>query len=208
MFEDTEHLGIAGAAGVTLEVTKKRVFTAFIFLLATWCGLAVLLRVSRHGSVPTDLHADVLRQPGNAPAEVKAGVRAALKEFQDGYVQRDPKNLDAFMDRLFEKNDDILILGTGRSEWSRGYPAAVEFVRRDWAGWGDFRFNVNDALVSSHGDVAWVATVGTVQLRHSNRQVRFSAVLTRHGNKWLFRQMQFQYEDRPVTPANLLLLRR
>lgn len=193
---------------MTLEVTKMRVFTALIFLLATWCGLAFLLEVNHHDRASADSHAEVLRQPGNAPVEVKAGVQAALKDFQDGYAQRNPKNLDAFMDRLFDKNDDILILGTGRSEWSRGYPAAVEFVRRDWAEWGDFRFNVNDALVSSHGDVAWMATVGTVQFRHSSRQVRFSAVLTRHGDKWLFRQMQFQYEDRAITAENLLLLRR
>ena len=193
-----------------LEVTKKRVFTALIFLLSCLCGLAVLFQTVQHkgASTPADLHAEVLRQPGDAPPAVKAGVQAALRDFQDGYIHRDPKNLDAFMDRLFEKNDDLLILGTGRLEWSRGFPAAVDFVRNDWASWGDFRFNVDDAIVSSHGDVAWVATVGTVQFRRSNQQVRLSAVLTRHGNKWLFQQMQFQYEDRPVTPASLLLLRR
>jgi hypothetical protein len=195
---------------VTLEVTRKRVLAALAAVLFVLCGFALffgfLLR--RSAVAQPDFHAQVLRQRGNAPPAVQAGVLAALRDFQDGYVHRDPRILDAFMGRLFEKNDDVLILGTGRSEWSRGYGAATEFIRRDWTMWGDFRFAVDDSIVSSYGDVAWVATIGTVHFRRSDRQVRFSAVLTRHGDKWLFRQMQFQYEDRPVTAANLLLLRR
>jgi hypothetical protein len=81
------------------------------------------------------------------------------------------------MNRLFEKNEGTLIPGTGGSGWPREFPAAQEFVRGDWAGWGDFRFSVDDALVSSYGDVAWVATVGAVQFRRSNRQVGFPRCL-------------------------------
>jgi hypothetical protein len=112
------------------------------------------------------------------------------------------------MSRLFEKNDDILILGTDRSEWVRGYPAAAEFIRADWANWGDFRFAVDDSIICSSGDVAWVASVGAVRFNGVDRPVRFSAILTRHGDNWLFRQVHFQWEDRPASPASMLLAQR
>lgn len=194
---------------VTIEVTRKRALSVLGVVVVGLCA-AALLCLSPHGRVAAraDLHGDVLRQPGSAPADVQAGVRAALRDFQEGYVRRDPSTLDAFMGRLFEPSDDLLLLGTGPSEWSRGYPAATAFVRRDWAAWGDFRFGIDDAIVSSQGDVAWVATMGAVHYKKYDRPVRFSAVLVRHGNRWLFRQMQFQYEDGGAQAAGLLLLHR
>ena len=92
-------------------------------------------------------------QAGDAPLSVRAGVLAALTDFQEGYVKRDPKELDAFMNRLFPKNDDILLLGTDAGEWARGYPAVGEFIRTDWLNWGDFKFAVDDSIVWSSGDV-------------------------------------------------------
>ena len=80
---------------------------------------------------------------------MRAGVLAALTDFQKGYVKRDPKELDAFMNRLFPKKDDILLLGTDAGEWARGYPAVGEFIRADWMNLGDFRFAVDDSVVWS-----------------------------------------------------------
>jgi hypothetical protein len=135
---------------------------------------------------------------------VRAGVLAALTDFQKGYVKRAPKELDAFMNRLFLKDDDILLLGTDAGEWARGYPAVGEFIRTDWLNWGDFRFAVDDSTVWSSGDLAWIASIGTVHERGSDRPLRFSAILTRHGNRWLFRQVHFQWDDRDPSPADLL----
>jgi hypothetical protein len=197
---------------LTVAMTRKRRLGALV-AIGAGMGAATLTalhaRSDAYASLSAKpLHEDAMSQPGDAPADVQAGVHVALREFQDGYVKRDPKALDAFMDRLFEKNDDLLLLGTGASEWARGFPAATEFVRRDWAAWGDFRFAVDETIVSSSGDVAWIATMGTVHYKKYDRPVRLSAVLTRHGNKWLFRQMQFQYEDGGAKAAGLLLLHR
>ena len=197
---------------MTVAMTRRRRLGALV-AIGVGMGAATLTALHARSDAyarlsAQPLHADAMRQPGDAPADVQAGVHAALRTFQDGYVKRDPKTLDAFMDRLFEKNDDLLLLGTGASEWSRGFPAATEFVRRDWAYWGDFRFAADDAIVSSSGDVAWIATMGTVHYKKYDRPVRFSAVLTRHGGRWLFRQMQFQYEDGGAKAAGLLLLHR
>ena len=206
---------IFGESELTLEISRRRALSA-LAAVVVGIGAAVLIAFTvlhphvdaGAGNLANIFHGDVLRQGGSAPADVQAGVRATLRDFQDGYVHRDPKTLDAFMSRLFENNDDVLMLGTGPSEWSRGFPAATEFVRRDWAYCGDFRFAVDETIVSSSGDVAWIATMGTVHYKKYDRPVRLSAVLTRHGDRWLFRQMQFQYEDSGATAAGLLLLHR
>jgi hypothetical protein len=138
-----------------------------------------------------------LLQAGDAPPAVRAGVLASLEAFQEGFVKRDPGNLNSFMNRLFPKDGQVLILGTegGTNEWVRGTPAAAEFIRDDWQNWGDFRFNVDQSIICSSGNVAWVATVGSVNLYGTRRPLRFSATLARDGDNWLFRQVQFQWDD-------------
>ncbi len=145
-----------------------------------------------------------LQQAGDAPPLVRAGVLTALRAFQDGYIKRDPKDLDSFMSRLFQKSDDILILGTDGGEWVRGYPAAAKFIRADWLGWGDFRFAVDDSIISGSGDVVWIASIGAVHFKGGARPVRFSAILTRDGSNWLFREASFQWDDRDPSPADIL----
>jgi len=61
-----------------------------------------------------------LQHAGDAPPAVRSGVLTALRPLQDGYIRRDPKDLDSFMSRLFARNGDILILGTDAGEWVRG----------------------------------------------------------------------------------------
>lgn len=186
-------------------LTRKRIFSALtiaVFVLGAFTfGFVSSLHLK--SAVSGDLRKHLL-PAGDAPLPVRAGVLAALRDFQEGYVKRDPKELDAFMNRLFSKNDDILVLGTNAGEWARGYPAVGEFIRRDWLNWGDFRFAVDDSIVWSSGDVAWMASIGALHKNGSDRPLRLSAILTRHGNRWLFRQLQFQWEHRNPSPADLL----
>jgi len=127
-----------------------------------------------------------------------------LRAFQEGYIRRDPKELDSFMNRLFPANDDILLLGTDADEWVRGYSAVAEFIRADWLKWGDFRFAVDDSIVWSTGDVAWIASVGVVHGGRADRPLRFSAILTRQGRNWVFRQVHFQWDDRDPRSSDIL----
>ncbi|MGA7106462.1 MAG: nuclear transport factor 2 family protein [Terracidiphilus sp.] len=135
---------------------------------------------------------------------MRSGVLTALRAFQAGYIQRDPKDLDSFMSRLIAKNDDVLILGTDAGEWVRGYPAAAGFIRADWQGWGDFRFAVEDSIICSDGDVAWTTSTGDVHFKGANRALRFSAILKRDGSNWLFHELHFQWDDRDPSPADVL----
>lgn len=188
------------------RLTYRRVLGGLAALLFVFIFFLLGFVSSRHArtaAVPSEVRKAYLTQPGDATPAERAGVLVALRGFQDGYVKRDPKDLDAFMNRLFLKDDDVLLQGTDSGEWVRGYSAVGEFIRADWTGWGDFRFAVDDSIVWCTGDVAWIASVGTLRQHGSERPLRFSAVLTRHGNDWRFRQVHFQWDDSGPDSTNL-----
>jgi hypothetical protein len=93
-------------------------------------------------------------------------VRNLLRQFQVGYTQRDQSQLDEFME-LFVAGDELQVIGTnaveaGKEEWCMGRAATRELVSSDWEHWGDVRFDVEGAHITVRGDVAWLATTGTV----------------------------------------------
>ncbi len=155
-------------------------------------------------SASGEIRHQYLRPAGDAPPAVKAGVLVALRAFQEGYTRRDPKEITAFMTRLFPRNSDVLLLGTDSGEWVRGYPAVSEFIKNDWEKWGNFSFSADDAIISSAGDVAWITSVGVLHEATVDRPLRFSAILTRNDNKWLFRQVHFQWDERDPATADLI----
>jgi hypothetical protein len=146
-----------------------------------------------------------LSHKGDAQEQVRAAVLTSLRAFQSGYSKRDPAIISSFMEQLFPKEGDILLLGTDSGEWIEGYQRVGEFIANDWRGWGDVRLDVDNAMVSADDDVAWLTTIGTVGSGSSpTRTIRFAAVLTRSDGRWLFRHIQFQWDDSPETLAELL----
>jgi hypothetical protein len=191
---------------VTLGLTRKGVLSVLAAVLLMFGGFAFGFVSCLHmKSVASgDRRHRYLLQTGDAPAPVREEVLVALRAFQEGYTRRDPKDLDSFMHRLFPENSDILLLGTDADEWVRGYRPVAEFIRTDWLKWGDFRFAVDDSIIWSSGDVAWIASVGVVREQGVDRPLRFSAILTRNGNNWLFRQVHFQWDARDPSPSDVL----
>lgn len=95
-------------------------------------------------------------------------VRETLQQFQDGYTRRDVAAIQEFRE-LFVSDDDIELIGTGAietgdDEWCLGIDASCDLVQNDWEGWGDLTLDVEDARIHVLGDVAWLATTGTVQM--------------------------------------------
>jgi ketosteroid isomerase-like protein len=189
--------------GLTRKTILSALAAALLMLGCFTCGFVSSLHLK--SGAPSDVRHRYLLQKGDAPDLVRAEVLAALRAFQEGYLRRDPKELDSFMYRLFPKDDDILLMGTDAEEWARGYSAVGQFIREDWLKWGDFRFEVDDSIVWSSGDVAWVASVGVLHGQRSDRALRFSSILTRSGHNWLFRQVHFQWDDRDPRATDLLL---
>lgn len=99
---------------------------------------------------------------GNANDNIQLSVKDMLKKFQEGYTKRDVNLLDFYIEELFSKKSDALIVGTADSEWCLGIEEIKELVELDWKYWGDLELNIDGAVISSYGDVAWVTTEGLV----------------------------------------------
>ena len=95
-------------------------------------------------------------------------VRETLQQFQHGYTLRQTERIDSFC-RLFVPEDDLEVIGTaavdpGDDEWRLGAEEASNLFINDWEGWGDLVLAVADARIHTLGDVAWLATTGTVTM--------------------------------------------
>jgi hypothetical protein len=109
------------------------------------------------------------------------------------------------MEQLFPKDQEIVLLGTDRGEWIEGYQPVGEFIANDWRYWGEVQLEVEDAVIWEANDVAWLTTVGTVGSGNAGKRgIRFSAVLTRSNGRWLFRYIQFEWDDTPEKLSGLV----
>ena len=147
------------------RLTRKRILAGMAAFVLAFGFFSLGFISSRHlrSAARNDDRKAYLAQAGNATPSERTAVLAALRVFQEGYVKRDPRQLDAFMNRLFVKDDDVLLMGTDSGEWRRGYSQVAEFIGTDWTSWGDFRFAVDDSIVWCAGDVAWIVSIGTLR---------------------------------------------
>jgi hypothetical protein len=108
------------------------------------------------------------------------------------------------MQRLFPEDHDTRVIGTDAAEWKTGNDSIAQFIKADWLEWGDVHLAVDDSSISSSANVAWLATTGREVSAHSSRAIRFTAVLIRRDGRWLFRQIQFQWDERPLSFSDLV----
>ncbi len=94
-----------------------------------------------------------------------------LERFQEGYTKRDTSILDGYADELF--TSDIFIIGTGSSEWPNGIDEAKNLIKWDWERWGDLKINGEEAIISTHNDVAWFAVQGTLTYKFNSEEYIF-----------------------------------
>lgn len=93
--------------------------------------------------------------------ESREEILAVLKRFQDGYAMRDLSRLDEVME-LFAPGDEPEMIGIGASERFHGREQIRGMIESDWKYWGDVIFDVPEARIKVHGDVAWLTTRGAV----------------------------------------------
>jgi len=101
-------------------------------------------------------------------------VRAVLQQFQDGYTRRDIEALDEFMG-LFVPEEELEVIGTdatvpGEGEWCLTKEAVRKMFENDWECL-DIVFDVENAHIHVLGDVAWLATPGTISRRFEEEEV-------------------------------------
>jgi len=147
-----------------------------------------------------------LTNPGDAPPAVRAGVLDSLDALQKAYTRRDPAALPELMRHCFDPSLSVLAIGTDPTEWANGYEKVGRFIAHDWTSWGDVTLDLADAQISSAGATAWLATIGTVNIRQTVRPIRLTAVMSNAGDRWVFRQMRYEYDERPIQVLDLLSL--
>ena len=143
---------------------------------------------------------------GDAPLSVRAEVLKQLQAFQAGYTNRDTEQVAVFMKELFPRDKDIVLLGTDPNEWITGYEPISQFIYADWKNWGDVRLDTEHPVICTSGNVAWLATSGVLESGRNSRPLRFTAILVLEQEKWTFRHIQFQWDDRQATLRDLLHL--
>jgi hypothetical protein len=141
---------------------------------------------------------------GDAPQSVRSDVLKQLKFFQAGYTKRDPEQVNQFMNELFPRDKNIVLLGTDPNEWITGYEPISQFIYADWKNWGDVRLDTEYPVICTSGNVAWLATSGVLESGRNSRPLRFTAILVLEQEKWTFRHVQFQWDDRQATLRDLL----
>jgi hypothetical protein len=133
---------------------------------------------------------------GNAPDSTRMEIIEQLKKFQDGYSRRDPKNINTFMQSLYSR-ENVLILGTMPNEIYSGFEKATRLVETDWESWGDCKFQIDSANISSSGNTAWFSTRGYVKFDLSKLLIiplRLTGIMVREDQEWKFQQQQFQFD--------------
>ena len=78
-----------------------------------------------------------------------------------------------------------------------GYERATYLVQNDWESWGDCKFSVDSANISSSGNIAWFSTRGFVKFDLSRLLVvplRFTGIMVKEDQIWKFQQQQFQFD--------------
>lgn len=85
-----------------------------------------------------------------------------LKRFQFGYSERSLSQADAFVTDLFHDDDDVIIIGTGSGEFCKGINEIKELVKIDWEYWGNFKLDLDKAIISNCGEVSWVVCDGVL----------------------------------------------
>jgi hypothetical protein len=184
-----------------------KVFFRIVLLLILLFFVTRLLKRADETAILSP--AKALYSKGNAPDSTRNEVIARLHEFQEGYSKRDTGQVASFMESLYSK-ESILIMGTMPNEIFNGYKRASYLVRTDWESWGDCKFEIDSASISSEGSVVWFATKGFVKFDMSKFLVlplRFSGIMVKDDQVWKFRQQQFQFDlDFSFILAAILIL--
>ncbi len=106
-----------------------------------------------------------------------------ILKFQKGYFERNLQNVDKFAEDLFVDSDEVVIIGTGNGEKCIGLEEIKELLKIDWEYWGNFELNLEEAIITSHGEVAWIVCDGTLSKKIDNIKAQSNCI--KRVNKFL-----------------------
>lgn len=98
-------------------------------------------------------------------------IRKVLQAFQTGYTKRDLDYIDEYMKNVFLFDEDLVVIGTDAEELCIGIDAARGIVESDWKYWGNFKLNVEEAIICVNGDAAYFTTKAILNRIVSNETI-------------------------------------
>lgn len=100
-------------------------------------------------------------------------IRNLIRKFQQGYRERNLKNVNSFTEEIFLNSDDISILGTATGEVFVGFDDVRWLIKDDWESWGDVNIDCENAYISANDNIAWFSTYGSVKYIFEHTQERY-----------------------------------
>lgn len=120
-------------------------------------------------------------------------IRRVLQIFQDGYTKRDINYVDEYMKEVFLLDEELVVIGTDADELCLGIEATRAIVDSDWKYWGNFKLNVEGAIISVKDDVAYFTTKAILDRIVSNEEIL----------KWISGTAKYTFESEK-TPKHKL----
>jgi hypothetical protein len=102
-------------------------------------------------------------------------IRSLLSKLQQGYTNRDQGVIDDYM-TLFSGDDHMMAIGTDFGEYLKGHEAVKEMIVSDWEYWGDFRLDIDGAVITEFEEAAFFTTKASIHQTHDESVMEDSAV--------------------------------
>jgi len=109
--------------------------------------------------------------------QVNNELKEILNVFNEAYVKRDINEIDSFMDKLFDKDESVTVVGTCDGEWCIGYEEVKDIFLSDWEYWGDLRVKADEATIIQLDNTAIIYTPGTVKYSFNSRSDTYTRYL-------------------------------
>jgi hypothetical protein len=109
--------------------------------------------------------------------EINNELREVLNIFEEAYIQRDVTKVDSFMETLFDKSENVIVIGTSCGELCLGYEEVKEIFSGDWEYWGDLRIKAEEATILQLGNTALIYTTGTIKYSFNSKSDTYTRYL-------------------------------
>jgi len=133
------------------------------------------------------------RQDMQADKQTETGVMAVFHKFYEAYTAND---LSKAMETL-TKDPNVVFLGAGQDERNVGPLEARSQMERDLSQAEKISFKEEWRHVSASGDLAWMATDGTLLWSAGGTPMsapsRISAVFVKQNGQWRIAQFHFSF---------------
>lgn len=109
--------------------------------------------------------------------QVNNELREVLNIFEQAYIERDVSKIDNFMETLFDKEENVIVVGTSCGELCLGYEEVKELFLGDWEYWGDLRIKDDETTIVPLGNTALIHTTGTIKYSFNSKSDTYTRYL-------------------------------